>query len=449
MISSLKRILNGVLLPVYLSICLLLGGASTGGIIANTILQLLAVAILAYHFWAPSTETAIPKTKVILGLYWLIALYVCWTIVQMIPLPPSMWHALPGREFIERGDAMLGMSDVWRPIAMQPDRAIISAMAILPPFAMLVLTLRADRNARAAGLYALMAIAILSSIIGLIQISHGADSPAYFYDITNRNTSVGFFSNSNHLGMLFLIALVFTSDLPFRDVPDRSKLFWLAVRTGLMLFMLVNVLINRSFAAYVLLIPALAFWFARTKLAKRFFGQTKTLIAGLFIILSCLCLVGFTWGARLLDHLTLNSTSVSERLRFLDNTGKLIADTIPVGSGLGSFRWLYAGNESLAAVTRTYVNHAHNDYAEFLTEGGFFAVILFGGLIGWLGWRLWSMLRAEARYLGYCYAAPIVILLVAGHSLVDYPVRTAAIAAICGMCLGFLAKPDLIRRAVR
>ena len=429
-------------LPAYVASCLLLGGASAAGVLANGLLQLLAVGLIAHHFWRNRTVTRDTGERwSVNGIFWLVAIFALWVVVQLVPLPSQLWQALPGRDLVEDGDALLGMSGLWRPLAMQPDRVLISAMSILPPFAVFLLTLRATAPIRSATIYAILAIAIFSSAIGLVQVSHGPASPAYLYDFTNANTSVGFFSNANHLATLFVISLVLTADIPFRPVADRQKTFWFVIRTVLMLFMLVNVLINRSQAGFVLLIPALLFWLARTQTGLRWFGPVRQLWMALAGIALLVPVAALWWGERLFQNVALNTVGITDRLAFIDTSRKIIADNFPIGGGLGSFRWLYAGYEDLTHVARTYVNHAHNDYVEFLVEGGVVAVILIAGLAIWWGWRMLSLLRLRRILPDHVYAAATIILLVACHSLVDYPVRTAAIAAICGMCLGVLARP--------
>ena len=48
------------LVPVYLLLCLLLGGASAAGYWANMLLQLLAIPIL---FWAAVAERSTPMAR--------------------------------------------------------------------------------------------------------------------------------------------------------------------------------------------------------------------------------------------------------------------------------------------------------------------------------------------------------------------------------------------------
>src|SRR5206468_5752244 len=64
------------------------------------------------------------------------------------------------------------------------------------------------------------------------------------------------------------------------------------------------------------------------------------------------------------------SGSVQSRQEILRTSQKAIGDTMPLGSGLGSFVRVYRLYESPDQVMPEYVIHAHNDYAELTLELG-------------------------------------------------------------------------------
>jgi O-antigen ligase len=132
-------------------------------------------------------------------------------------------------------------------------------------------------------------------------------------------------------------------------------------------------------------------------------------------------------------------------------TGKAIRDFMPLGSGLGSFVKVYRLYESPDAVTNEYVIHAHNDYVELVLELGAGGVIL---LLFFLAWWAVQCLAVWRKGEGgpWARAASIASAAVLVHSIVDFPLRTAAISACFAMCLALLAdrraptrpgKPDL------
>jgi hypothetical protein len=93
------------LVPLFLAFCLVLGGASAAGIWANMVLQLLAVPIiLVAVLKTPSTPVAAPGRQLIALLLLLIAVIA----IQLVPLPPALWTALPGRAEAAAGFSALG-----------------------------------------------------------------------------------------------------------------------------------------------------------------------------------------------------------------------------------------------------------------------------------------------------------------------------------------------------
>ena len=115
-----------------------------------------------------------------------------------------------------------------------------------------------------------------------------------------------------------------------------------------------------------------------------------------------------------------------------------LKDYFPWGSGLGSFRDVYSLYEDPTGVTTTYVIHAHDDYAELALETGLAGTVVLALFLLW--WaaavrRVWSTAETGA----FARAASIASAAMLAHSLVDFPLRTAAVSAAFGMCLALLA----------
>ena len=126
------------ILPLYLLLCMLIGG-SAQGIWANAALQGLAIAILV---WAALTPDPQPSSRAARQLLWLVGLLALLILFQLVPLPPALWSALPGRGYVVDGFAMLGMPRPWMPLSLAPHDSLATAMTLLPPLAVLVGMLR-------------------------------------------------------------------------------------------------------------------------------------------------------------------------------------------------------------------------------------------------------------------------------------------------------------------
>lgn len=431
-------------LSSYIGFCLIFGGASASGFVVNALLQLAALSIIVLILWSNRRLSHTPNAPLNVRIpFWIAGIAIAWIVVQLIPLPPSVWHALPGRSFVVYGDSLLDMKKVWRPISLQPSQTLISAMSLLPPIATLLLTLHSHAKARARAVWTIIVIGVVSSFLGILQLFQNTAQGVYFYKVTNYGASVGFFANANHLATLFLIALILSSELPFnRDKISQNKYaFWSIIKWSLVGFFAVNTIVNGSVAGIGLLIAALTYVALRSDRIRALVGNSRMVIGSIVVVVA-LSVGTFVW--KFSGHLsTFAETSVEgeDRLEFATNTLRMIVDSFPAGYGLGSFRGVYLGYENLRTVTMTFVNHAHNDYLEFISDFGLVALVILVLYAIWFVRRVGWMWTTRVTLETYCYAAAMVIVIIASHSLVDYPLRTSAIAAIFAFATGCLAYP--------
>ena len=127
-------------------------------------------------------------------------------------------------------------------------------------------------------------------------------------------------------------------------------------------------------------------------------------------------------------------------------TAHAAAEFFPFGTGLGSFVPVYQYHENLARVTSVFVNHAHSDYLELLLELGAAAVVILILFLAWFIRRLVVVWRSDEAGFAFARAASVAVAAVLAHSLVDYPLRTAAIAAVFAFSLGLMAAPEAVAR---
>lgn len=458
------QLLSALRLPLYLLACLLLGGASAAGHLANGILQIAGLLLIGQMLYtgpqnAEGGALADGQRSALLGLApsdkiigWLLTLFIGWLVLQIIPLPSFIWHSLPGRDAVITGDGIMGIAGVWRPISMQPGQTLYSALSLIPPVAILMLAMRTSEIYLRFSVILVIAIAIISTPLGLMQLSQGAGGPAYFYDITNANASVGFFANSNHLATLYLLAMVFVADLPYDHKQQRKKaMIWRYIRLIILVFLLISLVLNRSLAGLALTVPVLIYWGSRINRVRAWsnnFSPAFYLVAALLAV--ALSVGGFFALSRLGIE-SENLTQPAERLGYYINSLKIGWGAFPFGTGQGTFRWVYNLYEDWQALDSTYVNHAHSDFVEFFMENGLVALIILSGFLLWFARRTISMINGSRIWAEFMAPAAMAIVVIAGHSLVDYPIRTSAIAAIFALSVGILVRPldEVARRRKR
>lgn len=428
------RIVRLSILPLYLALCLILGG-SVRGIWANALLQLLALPIICVALSVRS-EGATPLT--VRQLFSICGAGLGMVAIQLIPLPPEIWTNIPGRGHIVEGFRMLGQALPWLPISLSPHATLSSVLWLLPAIAVLLAVVRL-RSVRASWMAAtILAVTVVAIGVGALQKSSGypRTSPWYFYEITNFGSATGFFANVNHMASLLLVAMPFLAALLAsvrgRSGSSRRAQGLTALLVGAGVLVAIGIFTNGSLAGLGLGVPVLA--------ASLFIGlrlKPRLWHAGVFMVLTIT-------ATALVFNSPFNNLTGAEAAQADSRYGSfrigLIAagEHLPTGSGLGSFVEIYRTYEDPAQVTQTYMNHVHNDYIELALELGVPGVALI------LLFLLWWTARAAAIWksaepLHFARAATIASGALLAHSIVDYPLRTAAIAAVFAMCLGLMA----------
>ena len=432
----------------YLALCLVLGGASAAGAVGNGLVQLLGVALLLLHVWSRGAP-AMPREG-----RWLVTIFLLFAAVaavQLTPVPFETWTGLPGRDVIARSMAMIGVEPASMPMSLDPRGTAASLLWLIPPAAMFLVSTRLTRDERSWVARVLLGLVVASVVIGAFQLFGGSGSPLYFYEITNRGRSVGFFANTNHLATLMLCSLPFAVLFIARAAKKRNSnagregrgLIYAAIAV----FIGIGIAINGSLAGYGLLIPTVI---ASFLLYQRSIGKNVGLRTYLIAGSAALIVIGLsTFGPLSSTNLAkkFDEASVASRAISIPTTMEAAADHFPLGSGLGTFRDVYRAYEPVEDVSTTYVNHAHNDYAEVALELGVAGCIVILAFIIWWAVRTSAVWRGEQNGAALARAGSIAIGVVLAHSLVDYPIRTTAIAVVVAMAAAFMIQPPAAKSA--
>lgn len=423
--------------PAYLLFCLLLGGASAAGFIANLFLQVAALPLIGWGLWQLAQTRPAPQTRAPLAM---LGLLVALAVLQLVPLPPAIWTLLPGRGPVVTGYGLLGVPLPWLPLTLAPQGALASLLWLLPAFAVFltVVVLGAFRGRWIAGV--IVGVTLASVALGALQVIGGRSGGAYLYHTTNIGVAVGFFANGNHNATLLLVCIPFLAALQATLVkrsrsPRSASAIRLLSGAGYAVI-LVGLLINASLAGIGLAVPvSLISWlsFGRQRPALR---RALAIVTALGSVATLVVIVVGPFGNNLFGQQQHNveltrQTSFALTLRAADRY-------FPVGSGVGSFQPVYHTQEPLASVTTTYMNHAHSDWIELLLETGLTGIALAALFVAWWAWRaraIWNL--DEPDHFARAAAIGIGAMLV--HSIVDYPLRTAALSALFAACVGLMA----------
>jgi O-antigen ligase len=424
---------------LLLIVATLFGGASQGNALSLAAVELASLPLLFVGlylvFAGAAPKGAIPPLI-------LLALVVAVPALQLVPLPASIWTRLPGREPIEQILDVTRLGRPSLPLSMAPQETWRSLLALTPPAAMLIGALFLTGRQRRVMTTCWLALAIVSLAIGALQLLGGPSSQFYFYSITNPGSLVGLFSNRNNEAAFFYslmpVAAVFAAQFN-GDFEDRRTIP--ALLAVLYLFVaIVGVAATRSRAGIGLTTIALlgsAAIAVRGGALQRHWRAALGMGVGVVVAIGAVVLFGL---GPILDRFTGGGAEG----RF---TGwPIVLDAahrfLPLGSGVGSFLTVYLAAEPLNEVGPIYFNHAHNDYLELWLETGFVGAAVFALFAIWLLARIARIWTSRGDNLGA--AATLVILLLMGHSMVEYPLRTEALAVLFAFACATIAvwRPD-------
>jgi O-antigen ligase len=436
---------------------LLLGGGTRGGFLSDAILQLTAIPLLLVSLWR--------LCEVPLTAHMRLALIFCAAIaaipiVQLIPLPPIIWTALPGREIVVEAFKLLDQDLPWMPISVLPTETWLSALSLIPPLAIFLGTLVLGYQDRRRLTLVFLGIGVVSVVIGLLQIAQGPESPLRFFEITNPKDAVGFFANRNHFASLLYAIFLFAAAWAIhalyrigeRPAAERFDTASIVATIGALLLLIVILageMMARSRGGLVLTMVAVFAAAALGAPARRVVsvvGPIKLIIgAGLVVLIFSSQFALYRLMARFAV-----SPLEDARVYLALNTMEAALAFMPFGSGLGTFVPVYRLFEDPKDVLLDmYANHAHNDMVELWLTTGVMGPVLLGMFVAWLLLRSIEIWRSppahEASELDWSLAraATIVVALLVVHSVFDYPLRTGAMMAVMAFSCALLIEPTV------
>jgi O-antigen ligase len=424
-------------LGILLSLAMTLGGSNQQREGLILVLELFALALFPVVVWRLMTRGTDRST------WWLVALagfVLAVPMAQLAPLPVEVWIHLPGRalaiETLQAAGAAIGP----RPLSLDPDRTWASFLWLWPGITLGLGAATLDLPVRQRLLQLVLALLILGLALAALQVTWGARSLQPAAEV-HAGLPIGFFANRNHQAVALVAGLPLIACLAvFRARSGAWKRrAEVTLYTALSGLLVVGVVATRSRAGLVLgglaLLMSLAsfLWFRRR--------PDRTMGGGLWIVLG--------GAAVLLLALQIGAGAVLERFDQLE-TGEgrfqswpvildLARDFQPAGSGLGSFETIFSSVEPVEMVEPAYLNNAHNDFLELWLEAGLLFPL---GLLLFLAWFALAAVRAfrdPGDQAAVARAAAIGLLSLLLHSVVDYPLRTQALACLFALFCGLLA----------
>lgn len=416
--------LSLLLLAALLIILWLAGGASREDVVGQILSRSAAwIAIVLTVLFARRPRIVDAKGgALILGA----AILLC--VMQLIPLPPGVWRALPGRAAF--ADSLVSPPDLWRPWSLVPGATVNALLSLVIPFAVLVLGTGVREEQKRWIPIAVLTVIGLSLLVGLLQFT-GAGITNPFVNATPGAVD-GLIANRNHFALFLAIGLLIA---PVWGVGAGSTSRIRApIALGLVLLLVLTILASGSRAGMALGIVALllGLMISRNglKLTLRHFPRwtLPAISIGIVALIAIFVLASVAADRAVsIDRFVEQDAVVDMRTRGLPTVLAVVRMYFPFGSGLGSFDPIFRMHEPFALLKPTYFNHAHNEFLEIILTAGLPGLLLVVAAVAWWVERSIKAWRNEAVTPKLGSGTLLLILLA---SIVDYPARTPIIMAM-------------------
>ena len=374
--------------------------------------------------------------------------------LQLVPLPPSWWRALPQHDVYATVAMIAGSPDRWRPISVAPDLTWDALFSLLVPAALLVCLMRLTSLQRAGLMLPLVILIFVSGVLGLAQVTGGPQSALRWYDGPPEPSATGFLSNRNHQALLLacgLPVLAALASTPMSRSGLRKGLPWAVVGVAAFILLMLPTTGSRAGlvlgAGAILLAIGIALPTARSGLAKLRRRHRRRIVLGAVGATLAFSAV-FAFFGRNIAFSRVNSLDLFEdqRVLALPVVIDILKAFFPVGAGIGTFDPVFRYFEPHSLLKMTYFNEAHNDLIQIVLEGGALAMALFVIFaIWWIAATLRAWRAPASAQASAARAGSAIVLLCILASVVDYPLRTPLMLSLFCLASVWMLTPEPTR----
>jgi len=423
---------------VLLAAALAFGGGSRGeGDLVVHCVAAPAFAVALLH-WRHAQASRLQR-----GFLYLLAAAAAWMLVQLLPIPAAWFARLPGRgEMLHELD-LAGVRDAWLAISLDPYATLRALLALLVFAASWMLATLLPAPTRERLLKGVLAAAFLMALLGFAQAAAGRYSALRPYDFHHDTGALGVFANRNHFADLMAMMIPFAIGLATqafeRGRTPAGTMLW----SGATVVMFLAAALSYSRTGFALACLALVagWWVQRgqRERTRRAPGMARWGMP-LAVVASCAVAVAYYAWRGIVQRLDQDPLD-DLRWQYLRNGLAAAHAHWPWGSGFGSFRAVYAPFEPVAEMVGSRALHAHDDLLEIAIEAGLPGIVLTACGVVLLAWAIAGALRRRSAGDRVAVAAAIATAIPLLHALVDYPLRTLAVAGAFGLVVAALLAP--------
>jgi O-antigen ligase len=298
--------------------------------------------------------------------------------------------------------------------------------------------------------------ALYGSLMTLSSVEYGFLAKKVYY----TGFATGTFVNRNHLaGYLELTAaagvgLILADLLPAREtttwrqrISDLITLLFsnkLRVRVALCIMAIGIVLTRSRMGNTAFFVSLCVCGLAYILLRERQLAVKAILLFASLLLVDVLIVSNWFGLSNVVDRIEKTELATESRVQLNDELQPVVVAYAKTGSGLGTFAQAYAPFRS--ASMSSYMDHAHNDYLEFIIEvglPGFVILLLFVGAHALHA--LHVIVRRRSRLpAAVCFSALMALVAYAIHATVEFnlqiPANAATLVVLLALCACCSAK---------
>lgn len=428
-------------LQILIVLAILVGGGGSLYGLANLAIQLAALLVLGW-------QSAQVLQFVRHGPRWLVLLVlasIALPLLQLVPLPPQLWQAMPGREPVMESMALIGADGGrWFPLSVNPMRTLVALCATFVPATIIILGAQLPAEDKSLLVRTAIAAGLLAMLIGAVQLSTANTFGIFYPERIEPDVLYGTFANRNSAALCFVLLLTMVASLPF----PRHRLWAIGTVVAAALLLLGTILTQSRSGITLLLLPSGLLVLRFLGNLRRSRGGTTKAIGPLVwiavgggLLMALALAASVTTGGRAATALERFSDSQTDRPEMWDDALFTAGEYWPAGAGTGAFDDVFQMHESLEYVSPRKAGRAHNDYLELAIEGGIASALI---AAGWLLWCGVSSLRpgVPEEWWGRLGAGTGIVA-IAAQSTLDYPLRNLALLSLAALLVIMLVRPKV------
>jgi len=405
----------------------------------------ISTLILVYKNKLTVPESVAKAKPVLL----LIAGFLVWTGIQIIPLPVNLLQLIsPHAAKIATASGNIGYAS----IAIDPDLTVKSLLKGLSFITLIILMLiLIDSHKKIRWLaYTVLVAGLFQAAFGSWMVLSGMEYSFFIEKEAYRGFATGTFINRNHLaGYLEMVLAVgiglLISNLSnerSRDWRDRLRrlsetlLSPKALIRVTLIVICIGLILTKSRMGNAAFFSSLIISGLLFLLIARHATRSTTIFLISLVVLDIILIGSWVGVGKVVQRMENTSAATEHRDEVARDTISMIKEQPLTGIGGGNYSSVFPNYQQLDVWDNYY--HAHNDYLEFLSEYGLIGTMCLAAAVFYCLLMAFQAMRRRHSALmqGMAFASFMGIVSILIHSSVDFNLQVPANAAMFILLMG-------------